>query len=160
MTSSFSRNYSIVEPHPQTVKPYIHTSRGGAGNVVKIAKISRPTSASSADSRVSTSSTPQTTFKSGRGGAGNLHHNSERTMFSFDEELQRDMRQQQAMAPVYHVGRGGAGNMAQMNNSLSRKNSETASARSTSSAESGADVATRAIRRSLEHGWARVSERF
>jgi len=162
MTSVSSRNYSIVEPHPHATKPYIHTSRGGAGNVVKSASGSKWGSTSSTSSSASFASSSQpNTFKSGRGGAGNVHHNSERAIFSFDEELQREMRQQEAMAPVYHVGRGGVGNMAHPSDSSSRrKNSETASTRSTSSTESGADIATRAIRRSLGNGWHKVSERF
>lgn len=65
------------------------------------------------------------------------------------------------MAPVYHVGRGGVGNMIYADSSSSEQNDpETSSARSTSSAESGADIATRAVRRSLEKGWTKVTERF
>jgi len=71
------------------------------------------------------------------------------------------MRQQEAMAPVYHVGRGGAGNMIYTDSSVTgRKDSETASARSASSAESGAEYVTKGVRRSLEKGWAKVTERF
>ena len=61
------------------------------------------------------------------------------------------------MAPVYHVGRGGAGNMMYTDSSTAGpKGSESASARSTSSAESGADHAARGVRRSLEKSWAKV----
>ena len=52
------------------------------------------------------------TFLTGRGGAGNIQHHppSERAIFSFDEELERQLSQERHAAPVYHVGRGGAGN--------------------------------------------------
>ena len=162
MTSVSSGNYSIIEPHPRATKPYIHTSRGGAGNVVTSTSATKWDRSSSTASRASLASTAQPNpFTLGRGGAGNVHHNSERTIFSFDEELQREMRQKEAMAPVYHVGRGGAGNVSHLPDSSSmRKNSETASTRSTSSAESGADTATRAIRKNLSIGWHKVSERF
>jgi Protein of unknown function (DUF3602) len=160
-TMSSSRSYSLVEPHPHTTAPYVHTARGGAGNT------SKPTS--STNSCATPASIPRkfaehkqpNTFKSGRGGAGNVHYSSERAIFSFDEELERQMRQQEAMAPVYHVGRGGAGNMIYADSSSTRQHDpETLSARSTSSTESGVDIATRAVRRSLEKGWAKVAERF
>ena len=37
-----------------------------------------------------------------------MHQASERAIFSFDEELER---QKTGSAPVFHVGRGGAGNL-------------------------------------------------
>jgi hypothetical protein len=150
------RKYSLVEPHPHTTSPYAHTARGGAGNTVK-SSFSKPFTTSVSTSRSSLDHKQPATFKSGRGGAGNYHYSSERAIFSFDEELERQMRQQAAMAPVYHVGRGGTGNMIYADSSSTRrKDSETASARSTSSAESGADVAAKGVRRSLEKGWAKV----
>jgi hypothetical protein len=153
---SSSRNYSLVEPHPHTTSPYVHTARGGAGNIIK-SSFSQPFATSTSTPRSSIDHKQPNTFKSGRGGAGNVHHSSERAIFSFDEELERQMRQQDAMAPVYHVGRGGAGNMIYRDSSTTRpKDSETASARSTSSAESGADVAAKGVRRSLEKGWAKM----
>jgi len=158
---SSSRSYSLVEPHPHINAPYVHTARGGAGNTAK------PTS--STNSFTIPASIPRkfaelkqpNTFKSGRGGVGNVHCSSERAIFSFDEELERQMRQQETMAPVYHVGRGGAGNMIYADSSSTRRQDpESLSARSTSSAESGVDIATRAVRRSLEKGWAKVADRF
>src|SRR5271155_4499598 len=153
---SSSRSYSLVEPYPHTTAPYVHTARGGVGNT------SKPTS--STNPFTTPASIPHkqpNTFKSGRGGAGNVHYSSERAIFSFDEELERQMRQQEAMAPVYHVGRGGAGNMIYADSSSTRRHDpETLSARSTSSAESGVDIATRAVKRSLEKGWAKVADRF
>lgn len=153
---SSSRTYSLVEPHPHTTSPYVHTARGGAGNIVK-SSFSPPLTISASTPRSSIDHKQPNTFKSGRGGAGNVHHSSERAIFSFDEELQRQMRQQDAMAPVYHVGRGGAGNMIYSDSSTTgRKDSETASARSAGSTESGADIAAEGVRRSLEKGWAKV----
>jgi len=77
-------------------------------------------------------------------------------MFSFDEELQQQMQQAKHVAPVYHVGRGGAGNLYRSSNPiidansvLSRRDSNN-SASSTSSAESGADVATRNLKKGLK----------
>lgn len=105
--------YRLVEPHPsvpQNSRPAIHTARGGAGNVINLRNThttpsqtaTGPASATDLDSR----SHPGA-FKSGRGGAGNTHSSRERAIFSFDEELERDLRR---AAPVYHVGRGGRGN--------------------------------------------------
>jgi len=156
---SSSRGYSLVEPHPQTA-PYVHTARGGAGNTFK-ATSSKVFTTPASIPRKSVEHKQPGTFKSGRGGAGNVHHNSERAIFSFDEELERQMRQQEAMAPVYHVGRGGVGNMIYTDSSSARRNDpETSSTRSTSSVESGADTAARTVRRSLEKGWSKVAERF
>jgi hypothetical protein len=158
---SSSRSYALVEPHPQATAPYIHTARGGAGNTFKATSSTKTFTTSTSIARQSVEHKQPNTFKSGRGGAGNVHHNSERAIFSFDEELERQMRQQEAMAPVYHVGRGGVGNMIYADSSSTRPNDpETSSARSTSSTESGADIATRSVRRSLEKGWTKVTERF
>src|ERR1700761_1750526 len=75
-------------------------------------------------------STNHNYYAAGRGGAGNMHHAShasERPIFSFDEELERQRRMMQHMAPVYHIGRGGAGNYASGGSSeagsLSRRSS-------------------------------------
>jgi hypothetical protein len=156
-----SRSYSLIEPHPHATTPYIHTARGGAGNTFKADSSAKALTPHASIPRQPVEPKQRSTFKSGRGGAGNVHHNAERAIFSFDEELERQMRQQEAMAPVYHVGRGGVGNMIYTDSSSTRRNDpETSSARSTSSVESGADVAARAVRRSLEKGWTKVTERF
>ena len=106
----------------------------------------------------------------GRGGAGNVHHPpSERAIFSFDEELERQLSQDRHAAPVYHVGRGGAGNVygraglqdARVERYLSgvdrRKSSDDSESQksdsSMRSAESGADVATRAVKK----GWKKIT---
>lgn len=62
---------------------------------------------------------PPKTFTTGRGGAGNVHPSSERAIFSFDEELERQLSQERHAAPVYHVGRGGAGNVSSSSSSSS-----------------------------------------
>lgn len=113
--SSSSRRYSIVEPHP-SVPPthYFSTGRGGAGNVTKApSTVTQGSNATGPASRiwVEAPQTQRKTFIAGRGGAGNVHPASERAIFSFDEELERQLSQERHAAPVYHVGRGGAGNV-------------------------------------------------
>lgn len=155
-----SSRYSIVEPHPSVpvTQRYIGTGRGGAGNAVKApTTVTRGSDASGPAFRGSNASlvTPRKSFVVGRGGAGNLVHEAPR-MFSFDEELHRQMQQSKHVAPVYHVGRGGAGNLHRSSDAstdanlfLSRRDSNNSSS-STSSAESGADVATRNMKKGLK----------
>ena len=102
---------------------------------------------------------------SGRGGAGNAFPASERAIFSFDEELERQLRWE-SVAPVYHVGRGGAGNLihatpstasaqAQKNFNVRRMSDDSgASVQSFSSreSESGADVFNRGVKK----GWKKI----
>jgi len=117
MSSTTSPNrYSIVEPHPSVpASHYFTTGRGGAGNRVKApSTVTRGSDASGPAARVNlaTQYNPPKTFTTGRGGAGNVHPSSERAIFSFDEELERQLSQERHAAPVYHVGRGGAGNIS------------------------------------------------
>ena len=35
----------------------------------------------------------------------------DRRLFSFDEELEQQVKRSEACAPVYHIGRGGQGNL-------------------------------------------------
>ena len=72
-----------------------------------------------------------------------------------DEELEREMRRENAIAPVIHVGRGGAGNMISGSDkyNLERKYSSTSS----SSNESLADRAKEKARNSLERTWSRIT---
>lgn len=42
-------------------------------------------------------------------------------MFSFDEELSQLRRGSEAVAPVYHIGRGGAGNLMDERTRLAKK---------------------------------------
>lgn len=148
--------YALVEPHPQPTTAYIHTARGGAGNVASASATTSGPNASGPASRHPSLFNPRRSFyTSGRGGAGNLHSNSERTIFSFDEELERELRQTQDLAPVCYVGRGGAGNKAYTNPSIRNCDAlDTDSLRSnfSSSSESGGD----ALNRKLKKGWGKV----
>lgn len=155
-------NYRVIEPHPSvphSTRPAVYTGRGGSGNIISL-KDTKTTDSRTATGPASVtrldSRTPST-FTSGRGGAGNVHCSSERAIFSFDEELERDLRR---AAPVYHVGRGGAGNMvyrddSSSNCSLGRKYS-VASTTTNSSSGSVADRARDMARRGLEKGWGRL----
>ena len=108
--------FHVFEPHPSP-QNYIHAGRGGAGNYARYNKAeltkgheaTGPASAAKVLPPVATHK-----FTSGRGGAGNTHKvtESQRAIFSFDEELARDQRMidNAAKTPVYHIGRGGAGN--------------------------------------------------
>ncbi|KAJ6083913.1 hypothetical protein N7486_010713 [Penicillium sp. IBT 16267x] len=156
-------NYRVVEPHPSvphSTRPAVFTGRGGSGNVVSLknTKTTESRSATGPASLTRLDSRTPATFTSGRGGAGNVHASSERAIFSFDEELERDLRR---AAPVYHVGRGGAGNLmcrgddSSSNYSLSRKYSS-ASTATNSSTGSVADRARDMARRGLEKGWGKL----
>ena len=151
---SVSSTYKVVEPHPHAATPYIHTARGGAGNIVKADSTSKgPDATGPASRHPSLRSSKRSVFTSGRGGAGNLYSSSERAIFSFDEELEREMRHMQDMAPVCHVGRGGAGNKVYTDApTRPMPTSDRDSMRSTSSAESG----TETLSRKLRWGWGRV----
>ncbi|KAL8718890.1 MAG: hypothetical protein Q9225_004036 [Loekoesia sp. 1 TL-2023] len=107
----------LSEPHPTvTSSTRLPTGRGGAGNFTRPPPPSALPSTTtvvgpSSSSIHSSSSSKHDKFISGRGGAGNIHNASEqRPMFKFDEELERERRNSEAV-PVYHVGRGGAGNL-------------------------------------------------
>jgi len=118
----------VVEPHP-TVRKYAHTGRGGAGNTVKAGKTTNGSTAHGPASLLETGLPPSAKFSSGRGGAGNIHKNSERALFSFDEELERQITRERMIKEggVYHVGRGGAGNWTATNPASSRKDSSSSS---------------------------------
>jgi len=97
--------FTTYEPAPHTA--FYHTGIGGAGNYRKL------TSSELAAPKTKTHDIKPTVrpFYGGRGGVGNAHSASERAMFSFDEELQRDKLRRDSIAPMYTVGRGGAGNI-------------------------------------------------
>ena len=117
--------YQLTEPHP-TVTKYAHSGRGGAGNYYKAPKTSNGSTARGPASNFEVG-LPQTSskFSAGRGGAGNIHDNSERPIFSFDEELERQNTRERKMkeGAVWHVGRGGAGNLISTSQATSRKDS-------------------------------------
>lgn len=131
--------YSVNEPHP-TASTYIHSGRGGAGNAFKAPKL---TSGSSAHGPASLfeGGLPQTSskFSSGRGGAGNIHKSSDKAVFSFDEELDRQTTRQRKLEEggVYHVGRGGAGNMFTGRSPSTSSSGRKSSASSSDSVRSG-----------------------
>lgn len=107
-------SYQITEPHPH-VGAYTYSGRGGAGNVFKVGKTSDASTARGPASIFGTLPQSSSKFSSGRGGAGNIHNSSERTVFSFDDELERQASREtraKEMGTVYSVGRGGAGNYA------------------------------------------------
>lgn len=161
MPSARTSSYRVIEPHPSvphTGRAAVYTGRGGSGNVISLknTKTTDSRTATGPASLTRLDSRTPSTFTSGRGGAGNVHCSSERAIFSFDEELERDLRR---AAPVYHVGRGGAGNMMyrddSSNCSLSRKYSSTSS-NTASSSGSVADRARDMARRGLEKGWGKL----
>ena len=127
----------LTEPHPSPAS-YMPTGRGGAGNYRSTASTpltphgTTYTYASGASIPYPASSTNSKHFTSGRGGAGNVHQASERAIFSFDEELERLRRGDEGVAPVYHIGRGGAGNLVDVNG-VARRNGSIASSGSESS---------------------------
>jgi len=147
-----SSTYRITEPHPSVpASHYVHAGRGGAGNVTHIdpkATTSAATATGPASRTALTNSSANGYYASGRGGAGNMHHTAERPMFSFDEELERQRRMMQHQTPVYHVGRGGAGNFA----------SEDAARRTSGSDTSS--VSSAGVRTSLEGTWNRLRGSF
>jgi len=119
--------YSVVEPHP-TANTFIHSGRGGAGNTFKAPKTSSGSTARGPASLLSIDLPQHNSsgkFSSGRGGAGNIHPSSEKALFSFDEELERQNTRERKIkdGAVYHVGRGGAGNFAQARAASKRKDS-------------------------------------
>lgn len=165
-----SKSYFLVEPHPSVPKqrPAVYTGRCGAGNVVSLqnTKVTNPQTATGPASAAPPDHLRKampTTFPTGRGGAGNMHHAndapSERAIFSFDEELELEMRRERDVAPVFHVGRGGAGNLFHTSamsdgTGLSRKlSSDSTSSAGSSSSETFAHKA----RHSIERTWNRLT---
>lgn len=99
--------YSIHEPAP-THLHHLSFGRGGIGNRT------RPLPPSTIKDTTFRPQQPQSThnYSTGRGGVGNISHApSDRRIFSFDEELAKQGKV--SAAPVYHIGRGGQGNMVQ-----------------------------------------------
>lgn len=158
-----SPSYRITEPHPSAPSSYyIASGRGGAGNFTYV-NPKNITDGQTATGPASVAKLPAPPsngyFTSGRGGSGNLHHKKERAMFSFDEELAAQRRQMEHSAPVYHIGRGGAGNAipngsaSTIDAEMKPRNTRTGSTSSTSSADS-------THRNSIESAWHRVSRTF
>lgn len=151
-------SYQITEPHPSVpTSHYYHAGRGGAGNITKVnpKDITSGPDASGPASRIAINTPPANAyFIAGRGGAGNVHREKERAIFSFDEELAQQRRVMENAAPVYHIGRGGAGNAVdEMHPRASRQNSASSNLSNDSNASHGA-------RKSFEEAWHRVSKGF
>lgn len=148
-------SYRITEPHPSVPASHVYYGRGGAGNITRVnpKDVTNGATASGPASRVKLTPPPSSAlFTSGRGGAGNVHREKERAMFSFDEELAQQERLREHAAPIYHIGRGGAGNLVdEMHPRPQRQNS--ASSTNSSESESG-------VRRSIEGAWQRMSKQF
>ena len=119
--------YHLTEPFPAPSQQYVFTGRGGAGNITRSRPVAKVTEPAASGLYVVQSAQPcppprnlqtnktavRKVYASGRGGIGNLHPAAERAMFSFDEELERARKFEDTIAPVYHIGRGGEGNMIQ-----------------------------------------------
>lgn len=103
-STSMSR-YQFTEPQPNST--YLHSGRGGAGNVFRAPRTQPSLSLSKFSSILSSTSKH---FSSGRGGAGNIHCASRRdtASVSVNEVLTRHSKFLED--GVYHTGRGGAGN--------------------------------------------------
>lgn len=100
--------FQITEGSPiHSAGDYYHTGRGGAGNYRRLTS----STVSTAPHPAPPTSPSPPVFFGGRGGAGNVKPKTERAMFSFDEELERDRLFHEHHAPVYSIGRGGAGNI-------------------------------------------------
>jgi hypothetical protein len=150
-----SSTYHLTEPHPSVPKTnYIYSGRGGAGNIrhVDATALTDGQTATGPASRVKLPShSPTAYFTAGRGGAGNVHREKERAIFSFDEELERQRKMMEHQAPVYHVGRGGAGNLV---DELHPRSTRSGSADSTISNDSSRP------RRSIDTAMNRLSRAF
>ncbi|OAL39615.1 hypothetical protein AYO20_01012 [Fonsecaea nubica] len=188
--SSTSRSYAIVEPHPSVTNNmhYISTGRGGIGNAVRSSASnssawgSGPSTSSGrigslSSTASSTLSSSRKTFTTGRGGAGNVVPSSERAIFSFDEELEQQLRWERDAAPVYHVGRGGAGNIGHVHGSnnnnntatsalagttggsvmMARRPSEDSAISATSSSSRGSESGADQFNRSVKKGWKKIT---
>ncbi|KAF4550370.1 Hypothetical protein D9617_17g046380 [Elsinoe fawcettii] len=131
-TSNLTSGPSATGPASRTTLPAppttIFAGRGGAGNAYK-PSTSRPSIAST-KSRTSSESSVSSEAPASP---------SQRAIFSFDEELEREQRMRDNAARVYHIGRGGAGNA--MPTILPRKSSSAAS--SIGSASSNEDGSKR-----------------
>jgi len=150
-------SYHISEPHPSVPSGYIYSGRGGAGNIsyVDPKTVTNGANAAGPASRTKLVAPPSTgLFMSGRGGAGNAHRQKERAIFSFDEELAQQRKILEHQAPVYHIGRGGAGN------AVDEMQPRTERANSASSNLSHESEGSHKARRSIEGAWSRVSRTF
>ncbi|RPB13371.1 hypothetical protein P167DRAFT_553111 [Morchella conica CCBAS932] len=136
---------------------YYHAGRGGAGNYRRLtSSFYSSTPPATTIPTTTPATTPHTqVFFGGRGGAGNIKPKTERAMFSFDEELERDRLFHQHHAPVYSIGRGGAGNVvpAHSNTVSTEPDSPRSSTSSTCSIRSAPRFSTSSIRSGADKVW-------
>lgn len=127
-SSSTTSSSSLLAPSTPTThsRPtYIRCGIGGAGNWHKASSIppSTPNPNNSIPTPTASSTSPHaplllphaapsspTHFKSGIGGAGNIHAASARSVLDFEEELARHRAVERNAPAAFHVGIGGAGN--------------------------------------------------
>ena len=159
--STRSSSVSVVEPHPTVPKGgYIGGGRGGAGNFkrYKPEDLTPGPTATGPSSRI-TLPKPfkrQNALLTGRGGSGNLFKvpADEERVFQFDEEM---VKSRESRAPVYHIGRGGAGNWNdEREGSSQRKSTRQDSSASSDSTHSDDSDGSNQVRAAL----ARISRRF
>ena len=145
-----SEKYHLTEPHASIPKSlFLHSGRGGAGNVTFVDSKSLtagPDTIGPASAAKLNSQPPKNPYAAGRGGAGNFYRDRERerAIFSFDEELERQRKLTENQAPVYHIGRGGAGNLIDENAEQNLGRSSRTFSTSSASSSDGS------VRRSVE----------
>ncbi|EEP75730.1 predicted protein [Uncinocarpus reesii 1704] len=109
--------YRLVEPlHSAPTanrRQVVYTGRPGAGNTVGL----QNNTVNNLPSLKRISSTRPKQFCSS---GGSLHtcSSSELAIFSFDEELEYELRREKDVAPVFHVGRSGGTNTFHQDNQL------------------------------------------
>ncbi|GAM90997.1 hypothetical protein ANO11243_090440 [Dothideomycetidae sp. 11243] len=114
---------ATVSPSPLALPPppnsaRMMTGRGGAGNAHRSHSTTSTTMATVAvvprpvPMPIKPRSSSQSSGSSGASDVAMPGSPTQCAIFSFDEELERDqrMRDNAARTPVYHIGRGGAGN--------------------------------------------------
>lgn len=136
-----------------------HGGRGGAGNYRRVS----PSELAARSTSSAVTPVPSTTSKlffGGRGGAGNVHPSTERAMFSFDEELERDRLIHEHHAPVYSIGRGGKGNLVSREDIATRSfyenNSASSSPRSSTSSNGPISFSAASLKSGADRLWDRV----
>ncbi|EGD94829.1 hypothetical protein GTR04_5431 [Trichophyton interdigitale] len=108
--------YRMLDLNPLSAQENtMYSGRGGAGNFHPLKNSAISPSSSISSTRTLSSRlgfNARQLLPGGRGGLGNFHSSSEYAIFSFDEELEQQLKREKDVAPVFHIGRGGAGNMA------------------------------------------------
>ena len=146
----------ITESAPtHTAGHYYGSGRGGAGNYRRLTTATLPAPPTTMPPPNATSCSSR--YFAGRGGAGNVHNSSERAVFSFDEELERDRLFHSHHAPVYSVGRGGAGNIVP-SDAIATRSHYTASSAAQTPRQSTSSDGIGSIRSSADRVFNRLSK--